>query len=70
MNADPKWFKQTEVLSSISFKEAVELSYLGASVIHPNTIKPLQNKNINLRIKSFLNPSLMGTLISEIGDND
>ena len=70
LNADPKWFKQTEVLSSISFKEAVELSYLGASVIHPNTIKPLQNKNINLRIKSFLNPSLSGTLISEIGDND
>ena len=70
LNADPKWFKDTEVLSRISFKEAIELSYLGASVIHPNTIKPLQNKNINLRIKSFLNSSCRGTLISKIGDND
>ena len=53
LNADPKWFDNTKVLKNISYKEAIELSYLGASVIHPNTVKPLQNKKINLRIKSF-----------------
>ena len=70
LNADPKWFDNTKVLKNISYKEAIELSYLGASVIHPNTVKPLQNKNINLRIKSFLVPSKKGTLISENGQND
>ena len=70
LNADPKWFKKTRVLQNISYKEAIELSYLGASVIHPNTIKPLQNKNINLKIKSFLKPSQNGSLISINGLND
>ena len=70
LNADPKWFDNTKVLKNISYKEAIELSYLGASVIHPNTVKPLQNKNINLRIKSFLVPSNKGTLISENGLDD
>ena len=70
LNADPKWFDNTKVLKNISYKEAIELSYLGASVIHPNTVKPLQNKNINLRIKSFLVPSKKGTLISKNGQND
>ena len=70
LNADPKWFDDTKVLKNISYKEAIELSYLGASVIHPNTVKPLQNKNINLRIKSFLFPSNKGSLISENGLDD
>ena len=70
LNADPKWFDNTKVLKNISYKEAIELSYLGASVIHPNTVKPLQNKNINLRIKSFLVPSNKGSLISENGLDD
>ena len=52
LNADPKLFKETEQLFKISFKEAIELSYLGASVIHPKTIKPLQNKGITLSIQS------------------
>ena len=70
LNADPKWFDNTKVLKNISYKEAIELSYLGASVIHPNTVKPLQNKNINLRIKSFLVPSNKGSLISQSGLDD
>ena len=70
LNADPKWFDNTKVLKNISYKEAIELSYLGASVIHPNTVKPLQNKKINLRIKSFLVPSNKGSLISESGLDD
>lgn len=70
LNADPKWFNNTKVLKNISYKEAIELSYLGASVIHPNTVKPLQNKKINLRIKSFLVPSNKGSLISESGLDD
>ena len=70
LNADPKWFDNTKVLKNISYKEAIELSYLGASVIHPNTVKPLQNKKINLLIKSFLVPSNKGSLISESGLDD
>ncbi len=63
LNADPKWFKNTVKLDEISFKEAIELSYYGASVIHPKTLKPLRNKNIPLRVKSFLKPNDSGTLI-------
>ena len=63
LNADPKWFENTIKLESISFKEAIELSYYGASVIHPKTIKPLQNKGIPLYVKSFLDPTASGTVI-------
>lgn len=63
LNADPKWFDNTVKLDRISFKEAIELSYYGASVIHPKTLKPLQNKNIPLFVKSFLNPENEGTII-------
>ena len=63
LNADPKWFDNTIKLDSISFKEAIELSYYGASVIHPKTIKPLQNKGIPLYVKSFINPQAEGTTI-------
>jgi len=65
LNADPKCFMPTQLLKEISFREAVELAYYGASVIHPRTIKPLQNKNIPLYIKSFLNPEAEGTSIVE-----
>lgn len=65
LNADPKWFDNTIKLDKISFKEAIELSYYGASVIHPKTVKPLQNKGIPLYVKSFLNPDAEGTVIQE-----
>lgn len=65
LNADPKWFDDTIKLDQISFKEAIELAYYGASVIHPKTIKPLQNKNIPLYVKSFLDPHAAGTIIQE-----
>jgi len=64
LNADPKWFKDTVMLDRISYRDAIELAYYGASVIHPKTIQPLQNKNIPLYVKSFLNPDSKGTIIS------
>jgi len=64
LNADPKWFDDTIKLDNISYLEAVELAYYGASVIHPKTIKPLQNKNIPLYVKSFVSPKDIGTLIN------
>jgi aspartate kinase len=70
LNADPKCFEPTQLLKEISFREAVELAYYGASVIHPRTIKPLQNKNIPLFIKSFLNPSAEGTRIVEKANSE
>ena len=63
LNADPKYFEDTILLDQISFKEAIELSYYGASVIHPKTIQPLQNKGIPLYVKSFVNPDAPGTTI-------
>ena len=70
LNADPKYFSDTVKLDQISFKEAIELSYYGASVIHPKTIKPLQNKGIPLFVKSFIYPDEPGTIIQESTDND
>lgn len=70
LNADPKCFMPTQLLKEISFREAVELAYYGASVIHPRTIKPLQNKNIPLYIKSFLNPTTEGTRIVEKANSE
>ena len=70
LNADPKWFDNTIKLESISFKEAIELAYYGASVIHPKTIKPLQNKGIPLFVKSFIDPKAEGTIIQSSGDKD
>jgi aspartate kinase len=66
LNADPKWFDDTVLLDMLSYRDAIELAYYGASVIHPKTIKPLQNKNINLHVKSFKNPEAPGTVISNI----
>jgi aspartate kinase len=70
LNADPKYFENTVKLDQISFKEAIELSYYGASVIHPKTIKPLQNKNIPLYVKSFIDPDEKGTIIQKRTEND
>jgi aspartate kinase len=70
LNADPKWFDDTVKLEQISFKEAIELAYYGASVIHPKTIKPLQNKQISLYVKSFIDPSAAGTVIQSSMDYD
>ncbi len=70
MNADPKLMPDAIALEHISYREAVELAYYGASVIHPKTIKPLENKNIPLRVKSFLNPAGEGTIIDRIGTDD
>jgi aspartate kinase len=65
LNADPKYFSVTERLASISYREAIELSYYGATIIHPKTIKPLQNRDIPLRIKSFIDPGSEGSLIHQ-----
>lgn len=70
LNADPKFFENTIKLDRISFKEAIELAYYGASVIHPKTIKPLQNKAIPLYVKSFIHPTEEGTIIQESSVND
>jgi aspartate kinase len=64
-NADPKYFKNTVLIDSISYKESLELSYYGAGVIHPHTIKPLQNKKIPLLVKSFNDPEAKGTFIGD-----
>lgn len=63
LNADPKWFDQTELIPELSYLDAIELAYYGATIIHPKTIKPLQNKNITLYVKSFLDVENGGTLI-------
>lgn len=70
LNADPKWFDDTIKLKQISFQEAIELAYYGATVIHPKTIKPLQNKNIPLYVKSFVDPYAEGTEISSSTEFD
>jgi aspartate kinase len=65
LNADPKRFENTELFFNLSYQEAAEMTYYGASVIHPKTIKPLANKNIPLLVKSFDNPGLDGTVINQ-----
>jgi aspartate kinase len=63
LNADPKWFDNTELIPQLSYQDAIELTYYGATVIHPKTIKPLQNKNIPLHVRSFVEPDASGTII-------
>lgn len=63
LNADPKWFDETVLLEQITYQDAIELAYYGATVIHPKTIKPLQNKGISLFVRSFLMPNAPGTAI-------
>lgn len=66
LSADPKLFENVTKISRLTYKEAVEMTYYGAKVIHPKTIKPLENKNIPLYVKSFIEPTLDGTLISSM----
>lgn len=66
LNADPKFFPNAVKLDAISYEEAIELSYYGATIIHPKTLKPLQNKNIPLFIKPFLSPHESGSVISSL----
>ncbi len=67
LNADPKWLPDAVRLDEVSYREAVEMTFSGAKIIHPKTIKPLHNKNIPLHVKSFLSPDESGTVIkSEI----
>ncbi|TXJ26703.1 MAG: aspartate kinase [Chitinophagaceae bacterium] len=63
MNADPKQFPDAQPLPELNYNEVIEMAYYGAQVIHPKTIKPLQNKSIPLYVKCFLDPSLPGTVI-------
>ncbi|MBK7131703.1 MAG: aspartate kinase [Bacteroidales bacterium] len=63
LNADPVWMDEAQLLEEISYREAVEMTFSGAKVIHPKTIKPLHNKKIPLYVRSFINPSSGGTVI-------
>jgi aspartate kinase len=65
LNADPRLFSDTVKLNKISYREAIELAYYGASIIHPKTLKPLQNKNIPLYVKSFIHPEGEGSTIGD-----
>ena len=65
MNADPRYFENATLLNQISYREAIELAFYGASVIHPKTLQPLQKKEIPLYVKSFINPLLSGTNVSK-----
>ncbi|MCK4880355.1 MAG: aspartate kinase [Bacteroidales bacterium] len=66
LNADPKYFDDTILLEKLSYLDAIELAYFGTGVIHPKTIKPLRNKNINLHVKSFVDPDAPGTLVGNL----
>src|SRR5581483_9897843 len=63
MNADPKQFPEARLIKELNYDEVIEMAYYGAQVIHPKTIKPLQNKGIPLYVKCFLDASLQGTVI-------
>ena len=65
LNADPRYFKETQLLNNISYREAIELAFYGASVIHPKTLQPLQRKEIPLHVKSFINPTNKGTTVGK-----
>ena len=65
LNADPREFKEVQLLEHISYEETIEMAFYGASVIHPKTIKPIQNKKIPLFVRSFKNLNSPGTKVSE-----
>ena len=65
LNADPRYFSDTTLLHHISYEEAIELAYYGASVIHPKTLQPLQQKEIPFFVKSFINPTEAGTEVAK-----
>ncbi len=66
LNADPKWFDETKLIPQLTYQDAIELTYYGATVIHPKTIKPLQNKKIPLFVRSFIDPKKEGTKIHDV----
>lgn len=68
LNADPRYFEKTELLHKIPYKEAIELAFYGASVIHPKTLQPLQKKEIPLFVKSFINPQAQGTAVCNVAE--
>ncbi|MGB3076620.1 MAG: aspartate kinase, partial [Chitinophagales bacterium] len=70
LNADPRYFPEAQKIDTLSYHEAIEMTYYGASVIHPKTIKPLQNKKIPLHVRSFLSPAAEGTVIRDFPIND
>ncbi len=65
LNADPRYFEEAQLLNKISYREAIELAFYGASVIHPKTLQPLQRKEIPLFVKSFINPKGNGTTVGK-----
>ena len=65
LNADPRYFNEAQLLNKISYREAIELAFYGASVIHPKTLQPLQRKEIPLLVKSFINPEGAGTTVGK-----
>lgn len=65
LNADPRYFENAQLLNQVSYHEAIELAFYGASVIHPKTLQPLQQKEIALFVKSFLNPQNDGTCVGK-----
>ena len=65
LNADPRYFENAQLLHKISYREAIELAFYGASVIHPKTLQPLQGKEIPLYVKSFLKPENPGTMVGK-----
>ncbi len=68
LTADPRLFENVSLIDRLSYQEAIEMTYYGAKVIHPKTIKPLQNKNITLKVKSFIEPQSPGTLIADFNE--
>jgi len=70
MNADPKQFPDAQLIAELSYTEVIEMAYYGAQVIHPKTIKPLQNKQIPLYVKCFVDPALPGTIIHQRNSKD
>ena len=65
LNADPRYFNHTQLYNHISYREAIELAFYGASVIHPKTLQPLQRKEIPLYVRSFINPTALGTCVGK-----
>tara|TARA_R110002167_G_scaffold203627_3_gene407556 strand:- start:40 stop:1290 length:1251 start_codon:yes stop_codon:yes gene_type:complete len=65
LNADPRYFENAQLLHNISYREAIELAFYGASVMHPKTLQPLQRKEIPLYVKSFLKPENPGTKVGK-----
>lgn len=69
MTGDPRKFENVSLLSNISYEEAIEMAYYGASVIHPKTLQPLKQKNIPFFVKSFLDPEMPGTKVGNMDEN-